>query len=48
MDFVHEERKKQLAGDLPAQTNIAHQVVDEALRKETRDNITVMVVFFKH
>jgi serine/threonine protein phosphatase PrpC len=41
VDFVHAER----AGASAA--NVAQKVVDEALRKDSKDNITVIIVFFK-
>ena len=48
IDYVAGERTKILAGDAQDPRSAAQRLVDEALRRDSKDNITVIVVFFKH
>lgn len=36
------------AGDADAARSVSRRLVDEAVRKDSKDNITAVVVFFKH
>jgi len=47
VDFVRAERAKIRAGDADARS-VSRRLVDEAVRKESKDNITAMVIFFNH
>lgn len=49
VDFVKQECAKRASPDGASDTrSISRRLVDEAIKKESKDNITVMIIFLKH